>query len=340
MITNSPFEVLREEGELPYRIDRRTDYQGSRPASARGQAEVEKSVTGHHYSEVPSSGRLKSKRNRTHYHFKYNKSNRFLVYLMVLLTTIWTTFIIPSSRLISSITCLIRTKAPEMMQRGLSIISTCSKILASLVVNRIRDAYENIISNCQFGFRSNRSTTDAILQNSINLSSKPLFLCFIDLKAAYDWKNRDMLFKILEIRIKSPILVNILKAFYTGTSGSIKGSKVFFQTITGCRQGGVESPVILNIYLDFVLRCVEHEVLQRFPNNGLQYSFLIPGHCSTRQQRSIHCLSGVQRIRMILYADELSEIVKIYGATFTRFGLKISTDKTETMVFNVEEEIK
>ena len=43
-------------------------------------------------------------------HFKYNKSNRFLVYLMLLLTTIWTTFIIPS--LVS-----IRTKDPEMMQR-------------------------------------------------------------------------------------------------------------------------------------------------------------------------------------------------------------------------------
>ena len=153
-----------------------------------------------------------------------------------------------------------------------------------------------------------------------------------------------MLFKILGIRIKSPILVNILKAFYTGTSAAIKGSKVFFQTIIGCRQGSV---VIFNIYLDFVLRCVEHEVLQRFPNNGLQYSFLIPGHCSTC---SIHCLSGVQRLRMILYADdivllcndidELSEIVKIYDATLTIFGLKISTDKTETMDFNVDEEIK
>ena len=188
-------------------------------------------------------------------HIKYNKSNRFLVYLMLLLTTIWTTFIIPLSWLISSITCLYKNKGSRndaANYRGLSIISMCSQILASLVVNRIRNAYENIISNCQFGFRSNRSTTDAILilQNSINLSSKPLFLCFIDLKAAYDWINWDMLFKILEIRIKSPILVNILKAFYTGTSAAIKGSKVFFQTITGCRQGGIESLVIFNIYLE------------------------------------------------------------------------------------------
>ena len=133
-----------------------------------------------------------------------------------------------------------------------------------------------------------------------------------------------MLFKILEIRTKSPILVKILKAFYTGTSAAIKGSKMFFQTFSGCRQGGVESPVIFNIYVDFVLRCAEHEVLQKFPNTGLQYSFLIPGHCSTRQQRSIHGLSGVQRLRMILYAadidllsndiGELSEIVRIYDS--------------------------
>ena len=53
---------------------------------------------------------------------------------------------------------------------------------------------------------------------------------------------------------------------------------------------------------------------------------------------------------MILYADdiallcsnidELAEIVKIYDKTFTRFGLKISTGKTETMAFNVPEDIK
>ena len=123
-----------------------------------------------------------------------------------------------------------------------------------------------------------------------------------------------------------------------------------FNTFSGCRKGGVKSPVIFNIYLDFVLRCVEHEVLQKFPNTGLQYSFVIPGHCSTRQQRSIHKLNGVDRLRMILYADdivllcndidELMEIVNIYDKTFKRFGLKISTDKTETMAFNVDEEIK
>ena len=98
-----------------------------------------------------------------------------------------------------------------------------------------------------------------------------------------------------------------------------------------------------------MLGCVEHEVHEAFPNTGLQYSFRIPGHCSNREQRSIQGLSGIQRLRMLLYADdivslcndvdELSEIVKIYDKTFARFGLKISTGKTETMAF-VDEEIK
>ena len=167
---------------------------------------------------------------------------------------------------------------------------------------------------------------------------------------AYDWVDRDMLFKILDIRLKSPILVRILKLFYTGTSAAIKGSKIFFKTFSGCRQGGLESPVLFNIYLDFVLRCVEYDVLQRYPNTGLQYSYRIPGHCATREQRSIHGLSGIQRLRMILYADdiallcndvdELAEIVNIYDRTFSRFGLKIAADKTETMAFNVPEDVK
>ena len=102
--------------------------------------------------------------------------------------------------------------------------------------------------------------------------------------------------------------------------------------------------------MDFVLRCVEHEVLKKFPNTGLQYSYRIPGHCSSREQRIVHGLSGVQRLRIILYADdiallcsnldELSEIVSIYHITFTRFGLTISTGKIETMAFNVPYEIK
>ena len=68
---------------------------------------------------------------------------------------------------------------------------------------------------------------------------------------------------------------------------------IFFKTIAGRRQGGVATPILFNIYLDFLLRCVEHEVLLKFPNNGLQYSYLMPGRCPTREHRSVHGLTGI-----------------------------------------------
>ena len=39
----------------------------------------------------------------------------------------------------------------------------------------------------------------------------------------------------------------------------------------------MESPIIFNIYPDFVLRCAEKAVLERYPNIGLKYplEFLI-----------------------------------------------------------------
>ena len=67
-------------------------------------------------------------------------------------------------------------------------------------------------------------------------------------------------------------------------------------------------------------------------------------------KNSVHGLSGTERLRMILYAaniailckniDELAAILNIYDQTFSRFGLQISYGKTETMAFNVPEDVK
>ena len=77
-------------------------------------------------------------------HLKYNKSNRFSLYLPLLMTTIWTTFAIPSAWLISHITCSFKSKGGRSDSddyRGLSIMPSCSKILTYLVIGGIRNIY-------------------------------------------------------------------------------------------------------------------------------------------------------------------------------------------------------
>ena len=59
--------------QIPYRIDRRAGYLGSRPPVGC-QAGVEKYVTGHHYSGVASSGWPKPKRLRTQNSNKFQRN--------------------------------------------------------------------------------------------------------------------------------------------------------------------------------------------------------------------------------------------------------------------------
>ena len=133
----------------------------------------------------------------------------------------------------------------------------------------------------------------------------------IDLRAAYDHIDRDMLFSVVGIRTKAPKLTSILKSLYTGTKASIKNTIENFEVHTGCRQGGIESPVLFNIYMDFVLRCVEQEVLLRYPETGLKYSYHIKAESSTREQRSLHKMPGNERLRMLLYANDIVLFVKM-----------------------------
>ena len=57
--------------------------------------------------------------------------------------------------------------------------------------------------------------------------------------------------------------------------------------------------------MDFVLRCAEHEVLLHFPHTGLKYSYRIKSESSNREQRSVNSLAGEDRLRMLLYADDI-----------------------------------
>ena len=285
-------------------------------------------------------------------HFKYASSSKLTAAILLLFTLIWTMVAVPKTWLSAAITCLHKkgSKSIAKNYRSIFIMNTLSRLLPRLIIERFRATYERIIMKTQFGFRKNRSTTDAIfiVREAIKSTKNPLHLCMIDLRAAYDHIDREMLFSVISIRTKSPILTSILKALYDGTIAAIKHTTDYFQVHTGCRQGGIESPVLFNIYMDFVLRCAEHEILLKFPNTGLKYSYRVKSESSTRKQRSLHSLSGEDRLRMLLYADdivlfcedvsELQSILDIYNTTFSRFGLTIASDKTKTMSFNVPEE--
>ena len=95
---------------------------------------------------------------------KYNRSKTLINAIVYLLAMIWTLVEVPSSWLHCSITCLHK-KGPMSIAsnyRGLSIGANMSRILAKIIMNRLQQGYEKNISEEQYGFRKNRSTSDGI----------------------------------------------------------------------------------------------------------------------------------------------------------------------------------
>ena len=65
---------------------------------------------------------------------------------------------------------------------------------------------------------------------------------------------------------------------YQGATAAITGCKLTFDVLVGCRQGGLESPTIFNLYFDFILKVCAHEIDLQFPNGwGIPVEFHIPG---------------------------------------------------------------
>ena len=155
-----------------------------------------------------------------------------------------------------------------------------------------------------------------------------MYIAFVNLKAAYDWIPRDALLICLEIGLKSPLLVSILRALYTGTKSYVKGIKHLFDTLVGCRQGALESPLLFNIYMDFVVRVARQDVLKERPDAGMKVEYCIPNEVSPREYRSEAPAHGTTRITELLYADDEAifgnSVSEICDPTFARFGLKTS----------------
>ena len=53
--------------------------------------------------------------------------------------------------------------------------------------------------------------------------------------------------------------VRIIEELYNKTLSCMKNDDNFFETSSGVRQGGSESPCLFNLYLDYTMRIYEHE---------------------------------------------------------------------------------
>ena len=200
----------------------------------------------------------------------------------------------------------------------------------------------------QQGFRRARGTSDGIfmvkeVQQISEKMKKPVYALFVDLSAAFDHVRRKWMFKSIKNRHSKESdkkLVQLLETLYEYTTTALTetpGDK--FRLSTGVRQRGPKSPLLYNLYMDFIMRIyLERCRVNRIKFLKLKYN--IPDSVSSTGRTT----KGEFEIDWTGYADDLVLIfedheslqkgIAILDKLFTQYGMKINVSKTKTMIFN------
>ena len=272
---------------------------------------------------------------------------------------VWSELEVPDQWSLSRLTALWKNKGSARdptMYRGLNVGSLLPKIAMNIVLKRMSTFYEATLLRTQFGFRSGKGCNDGIyaikqLQDVSYKSQRKLYTCYVDLTAAYDHIPRKFMFQSIRNRLPPGEYkcLDIIEKLYEKTRSFMKGDKEedSFECGAGVRQGGNESGMCYNLYSDYAIRVWQAECLKRgLPTLGIQY--VIPNEATNREQRAECNCHGTVEDCECGFADDtgihswnletLQTSVQLLYDTFARFGLHINISKTETMIWNWNEE--
>ena len=116
--------------------------------------------------------------------------------------------------------------------RGITLLSVIEKLLVGMLNERLTIFVENfkIVNENKAGFRKGYRTTDhiftlfSVIDHTINVKKKPLYVCFIDFKKAFDKASHVLLWqKLVNCGINGTFL-NIIKSMYSEVKSCVRAN--------------------------------------------------------------------------------------------------------------------
>lgn len=131
---------------------------------------------------------------------------------------------------------------------GIPIIRDRLVQMATKIV--LESLFEADFKDCSFGFRPKRSAHDALrrIQETVN-NGKIYWVVDIDITGYFDNIPHDKLLTLVEQRISDRKVLKLIRQWLT--AGVMKEGQ-FQETDIGSPQGGVISPLLANIYLNYL----------------------------------------------------------------------------------------
>uniref|UniRef100_A0A1B6KKS7 Reverse transcriptase domain-containing protein n=1 Tax=Graphocephala atropunctata TaxID=36148 RepID=A0A1B6KKS7_9HEMI len=207
--------------------------------------------------------------------------------------------------------------------RPISILPALSKCLERIVHQQFSSYLEHnhLISNFQSGFRTNHSTTTALLKITDDIrqamdEKKATLLTLFDFSKAFDCVHHPLLFIKLKRVGFSHGCVDWVKSYLTARQQCVRtgDQNSSWRAVTrGVPQGSVLGPLLFSLYIDDVTTVISHSHFHLYADDLQIYQRFFPNDMT-------ECVSSM-----------ISDIDAIAKWAY-RHGLKLNETKTQTMV--------
>ena len=213
--------------------------------------------------------------------------------------------------------------------RGITLSPIALKIFCKVLLNRIELVLDGVLREEQAGFRKVRGCSDQIfvvrhLMQHANEMKASLSLCFVDFEKAFDSVSREAMGKVLRYYGVPEWLVKLVKDLHEGTfckvmsDGSLSEA---FEVKSGVIQGGIVSPLLFVLVIDYVMRRVAEET-----NAGIVWG----------DGRKLADLDYADDIVLISEGtDEMQRVLDCIVREGGKVGLIINCAKTEMINMNI-----
>ena len=212
-----------------------------------------------------------------------------------------------------------------------------------MILNRVQKCLSTKLLEEQAGFQPNRSTVDHIftlkmLFESTRDYNKPLFLCFLDIQKAYDSVNRALLWTICKHYGLTDKIVRLLQLLHKDSKACVRVNGELSDTFdiqTGVQQGGIPSPILFNIFLDFIFRQVL-ERLDVLKVAGVKLSYgkdFLHSKNDNNNELQLLALMYADDVAVVTdNATDLQLVVQVFEEVSQQYGITVSIKKTCTML--------
>jgi hypothetical protein len=213
--------------------------------------------------------------------------------------------------------------------RGITLLNTAYKVYAMIVEERLMKEMNErgVLPDGQAGFRKGRGTMDNvyilnhIIGNEIKKEGSKIYAFFVDLKAAFDNVERDLLWEYLRKKEINEHLVTKIEEIYEETISRVRVDgrvSECFKTYKGVRQGCPLSPSLFAAFIGDI-----EEMFRKGQAGGV--------------------VEGKEKVWSLAYADDLvvlareekgmKEMLGSMEKYMRRKKLTVNVEKSKMMVF-------